>query len=220
MKHDGPIAEDITMFRLTAIRETFEESGILLHKTGCEAGAFSFRDQMMLAEWRARVHREPGALLQLYREAAAVPDIWALVEWADWLTPTDLHEQGKRRFDTMFYLASLQEVPVTVQDQLEVTASQWTDPASCLQQCTDRQLWLAPPQVYELSKLLNLSRLADLERSARLRQRHGLETWLPVRVECEDGLLSLLPGDHMYPDNPDYVGPSGESVDRWPKYPQ
>ena len=202
------------MFRLTAIRETFEESGILLHKTGTEAGAFSFKDREMLSDWRIRVHKEPSSLLRLYREIEAVPDLWSLVEWADWLTPTDLHEKGNRRFDTMFYLASLGEVPVTVQDQLEVTASQWTDPASCLQQYYDRQLWLAPPQVYELSKMLTMTSAADLKSQARLRQCHGLSTWLPVRVECEDGLLSLLPGDHMYPDNPDYTGPSGEPGDR------
>ena len=80
--------------------------------------------------------------LPLVREIEAVPDLWSLVEWADWLTPTDLN----RRVDTMFYLASLHEVPVTVRDELEVTASQWTDPASCLQLYYDRQLWLAPPQ--------------------------------------------------------------------------
>ena len=202
------------MFRLTAIRETFEESGILLHKTGTEAGAFSFEDREMLTDWRTRVHKEPSSLLRLYRELEAVPDLWSLVEWADWLTPTDLNEKGNRRFDTIFYLASLGEVPVTVQDELEVTASQWTDPASCLQMYYDRQLWLAPPQVYELSKMLNMTSAADLESAARLRQRHGLSTWLPVRVECEDGLLSLLPGDHMYPDNLDYTGPSGEAGDR------
>ena len=88
----------------------------------------------------------PDTRLLLVRELEAVPDLWSLGEWADWLTPTDLHEKGNRRFDTMFYLASLQEVPVTVRDELEVTASQWTDPASCLQQYYDRQLWLAPPQ--------------------------------------------------------------------------
>ena len=58
---------DMTMSRLTAIRETFEESGILLHKTGTEAGAFSFEDREMLSEWRTRVHKEPGSLLRLYR---------------------------------------------------------------------------------------------------------------------------------------------------------
>ena len=88
----------------------------------------------------------PNTRLPLVSEIEAVPDLWSLVEWADWLTPTDLHEKGNRRFDTMFYLASLTEVPVTVRDELEVTASQWTDPASCLQLYYDRQLWLAPPQ--------------------------------------------------------------------------
>ena len=87
-----------------------------------------------------------NTVISLVREIEAVPDLWSLVEWADWLTPTDLNEKGNRRFDTMFYLASLHEVPVTVRDELEVTASQWTDPASCLQLYYDRQLWLAPPQ--------------------------------------------------------------------------
>ena len=54
--------------------------------------------------------------------------------------------------------------------------------------------------------MLTMTSADDLERSARLRQRHGLSTWLPVRMECEDGLLSLLPGDHMYPANPEYTG--------------
>ena len=58
--------------------------------------------------------------------------------------------------------------------------------------------------------MLTMTSADDLERSARLRQRHGLSTWLPVRMECEDGLLSLLPGDHMYPANPEYTGPSGD----------
>ena len=58
--------------------------------------------------------------------------------------------------------------------------------------------------------MLTMTSADDLERSARLRQRLGLSTWLPVRMECEDGLLSLLPGDHMYPDNPEYTGPSGD----------
>ena len=58
--------------------------------------------------------------------------------------------------------------------------------------------------------MLTMTSADDLERSARLRQRHGLCTWLPVRMECEDGLLSLLPGDHMYPANPEYTGPTGD----------
>ena len=36
------------------------------------------------------------------------PDLWALHEWSNWLTPTTF--PGKR-FDTAFYLACLPNVP-------------------------------------------------------------------------------------------------------------
>ena len=200
------LARDISL-RLTALRETFEESGILLHRSKEERGAFDFSDKQFLSDWRSRVHKEPDTFLELFQHLETVPDIWSLREWSDWLTPTDLGEQGNRRFDTMFYQASLTSVPSTLLDHGEVTMVQWSDPASILAQFYDRQIWLAPPQVYELSKLLNFPHITNLDRVSQERQGHGLSTWLPVRMQCQDGLLSLLPGDHLYPDNPDYVGP-------------
>ena len=195
------------LHRITAIRETFEETGVLLHRgPGGERGAYSWPAGPALAEWRAKVHSCPAQLLQLCRQLGVLPDLWALAEWADWLTPTDLHEQGRRRFDTIFYQASLATQPATLLDQAEVTAARWTDPASILQQFHAEQLWLAPPQVYELGKLLRFSCARDLAAAAHARQQHGLCTWLPVRVECEDGLVSLLPGDCLYPAHPDYGG--------------
>ncbi len=58
--------------------------------------------------------------------------------------------------------------------------------------------------------MLQTTSADDLERGARLRQGQGLSTWLPVRMECDDGLLSLLPGDHMYPAHPEYTRPPGD----------
>ena len=60
--------------------------------------------------------------------------------------------------------------------------------------------------------MLHTTSADDLERAARLRQGLGLSTWLPVRVECEDGLLSLLPGDHLYPAHPEYTRPGDRSA--------
>jgi len=199
------VSRDIAL-RLTAIRETFEESGVLLHKNDNTSGAYNFSDSSFLKEWREKVHKSPDKLVNLYQELGVYPDIWSLSEFSDWLTPTDLHEQGKRRFDTIFYHVGVNKVPETLLDQQEITAVQWTDPASILDQFYDRQLWLAPPQVYELGKMLRFSEMDKLDESSKERQKHGLKTWLPVRMECDDGMLSLLPGDHMYPDNPDYVG--------------
>jgi len=214
---DESISRDIAL-RLATIRETFEESGVLLLKSDSsnQSEAFSFDSSSKLSSWRKQVHSNPDQLLSLYREVGAIPDLWAVNEWSDWLTPTDLHEQGKRRFDTIFYTACLDSIPTTLLDQAEVTAVQWTDPASLLHQFYERELWLAPPQVYELSRLLNFSAQQDLAKFSQTRHKQGLSTWLPVRKECQDGMLSILPGDSMYPSNPDYIGTAGKKSEVYP----
>ena len=96
-------------------------------------------------------------------------------------------------------------------DQAKITAVQWTDPASILQNFYERKFWLAPPHVYELSRLLNFRDQQDLAQFSANRHQAGLTTWLPVRMECADGMLSILPGDSLYPDSPDYVGTSAKN---------
>jgi len=192
-------------FRLTALRETFEESGILLYRGGDNATAAHIF-QSDLEKLRVKVHKDPSELLELYKSLDLVPDLWGLSEWSDWLTPTDLHEQGKRRFDTLFYVAHLPSIPETILDQAEISAVEWTTPAAILSSFYNRQLWLAPPQVYELCRLLNFSDQQQLKEFTRTRHREGCITWLPVRLQCDDGLLSILPGDSMYPEDPDYHG--------------
>ena len=142
--------------------------------------------------------------MSVYQHLGVVPDLWALKEWADWLTPTDLKEKGNRRFDTIFYCVQLESLPPSQEDQQEVTALQWSEPALFLQQFYHHHLWLAPPQVYELGKLLNFPRQSSVSEYCEKREGAGLSTWLPVRAECSDGVVSLLPGDILYPAHPVY----------------
>ena len=198
------VARDLAL-RLTAIRETFEESGVLLYRGAGQSGAFSDpAHTQWLAVMREKVQREPGALLSVYQHLGVVPDLWALKEWADWLTPTDLKEKGNRRFDTIFYWAQLESLPASREDQQEVTALQWGEPALFLHQFYQSHLWLAPPQVYELGKLLTFPRQTSVGEYCQGREAAGLSTWLPVRAECSDGVVSLLPGDLLYPASPVY----------------
>jgi len=205
--HDEYMARDIGL-RLTAIRETFEESGVLLIKSpnAAHSDTFSFENSSTLSSWRKLVHTKPEQLLNLYREVGAVPDLWSVKEWSNWLTPVYAHDKCMRRFDTMFYTACLDSIPTNMMDQEEVTQVMWTDPASVLHQFYERELWLASPQVYELSRLLKFKDHEVLAEFAKERHKQGLSTWLEVMVECEDGIVSLLPGDSSYPTDPDFVG--------------
>lgn len=120
-------------FRICAIRETFEEAGILLLVPGrgpaADSGpapplpAESLPPAAELVEWRRRVQEDPACFLQLCRHLGCVPNIWALQEWSNWLTPVGRAGRGGRRYDTAFYLCCLeQRPPLTSQDDREVTA--------------------------------------------------------------------------------------------------
>lgn len=128
----SPVPGEVA-FRICAIRETFEEAGILLLVPGRGPAAGSgpapplpaerLPPAAELNEWRRRVQADPACFLQLCRHLGCVPNIWALQEWSNWLTPVGRAGRGGRRYDTAFYLCCLEKRPArTSQDDREVTA--------------------------------------------------------------------------------------------------
>ena len=101
--------------RAAAVREVFEETGILLARNPnvdrvrelVDAGA-SFPDAL--------------------RQAGITPDLDALVMFARWITPALL----RRRFDTRFYLARMPEGQSVRAQQGEIVDWRWVSPALAL----------------------------------------------------------------------------------------
>lgn len=117
---DSSIASDVA-YRLCAIRETFEEAGVFLHKSSKNEPL----DQEALNTWRKIVHNDASKFIECCNDLGVVPDIWSLHEWSNWMTPTHMPEMHKnRRFDTMFYLTCLnQKLPQGNECELEVVSS-------------------------------------------------------------------------------------------------
>lgn len=108
--------------RITAIRETFEETGILICKfsekegfgkglgrkskfgQGYQASVVGFEDVDELKDWQDKIRKEPKMFMEMCQELVCLPDVNALVEWNDWLTPNCF---GMQRYDTIFYMAVL-----------------------------------------------------------------------------------------------------------------
>ena len=127
-------------FRIAAIRELFEESGILLVISKAELSIQNLAvDRMKLAKvhilpasvglgsWRERVYSDPTQFQIMCQQLDVVPNIWALTEWSNWLTPsgeteTDGPPAKPRRFDTLFFLCctDLAELPKVKTDNVEV----------------------------------------------------------------------------------------------------
>lgn len=204
----SPLPPDLSL-RITAIRETFEETGVLLltnspNKTNSN-GSLTNNDlsPIELSEWREKVHSNGSNFIELCRFLKQSPDIWSLYEWWDWLTPKSV---GHRRFDTMFYVCCLDKQPNVVVDNKEVTTLKWCSPLEMLTEHAEGNIFLAPPQVYELSRLQHLPNFKSVRSFVSTRETLGVERWLPVISTFNDGALSLLPGDDSYPNEPDYTG--------------
>ena len=56
-------------------------------------------------------------------------------------------------------------------------------------------IWLAPPQLYELSRLAEINNAENLKIFSKKRQQQGLERWLPIRCKTKNGdIMTILPG--------------------------
>lgn len=122
-------------FRLCAIRETFEESGILIacpvkqldqKKFSCSGWTHSPSsgpsNSQLMKQWRERVNNNPDEFLTMCNELNIIPAIWTLYEWSNWLTPLMAAQKG-RRFDTIFFICCLDHKPLAFEDAAETVKS-------------------------------------------------------------------------------------------------
>ena len=66
-----------------------------------------------------------------------------------------------------------------------------------LEDNSTNSIFLAPPQVYELSRLIPIQSYHELREFARKREPKGCERWLPIISTAMDGAVSLLPGNFI-----------------------
>lgn len=195
------VAKEITL-RISAIRETFEEVGLFLCRdknnlnNKKEYGAFS--EDFDREHWQREVHNDPGKFLQLCEQLKVVPDLWSLYEWSVWLTPAS----DKKRFEAAFYLVAMNDKPNLICEKDEVTEVMWKNPMEYIESYRNDEVWMQPPQIYELSRLAGVSEIENVQKFASERNFKGSTLFLPVKHKCKNGLVGVLPGDDEYPENP------------------
>lgn len=71
---------------------------------------------------------------------------------------------------------------------------QWSTPLEAVELFNSGEVWIAPPQLYELCRLCRFSSLRDLEQFSSERALEGCERWMSVVLMASDGYIQLLPG--------------------------
>ena len=129
-----------------AVRETFEESGVLLAAgpDGRPAG-----QNGRFADYRRRVHDRETTLADMAEQEGLTFRLDQLVPFAHWITP----EIESRRFDTRFFLARVPEGQAPDHDRVELSDSVWLTPAEALARQAAGRIILMPPTLKTLTEL-------------------------------------------------------------------
>jgi len=169
---------------VAAVRETFEEAGILLASTSIGAD---------LAEARQRLH-DGTAFLDLADELDLKIRSEALTPYARWITP----KMESRRFDTRFYIAVAPDDQSARHDGMETTSAVWLRPARAIADMFEGRIKLAPPTVRTLQWLADFDD-ADSVIADALSRKPPLVR--PEIVTGDGGWFLALPGDPAHPED-------------------
>jgi recombination protein RecT len=155
---DGELGDEVAA---AAVRELFEEVGILLARAGRRLGTDSDSE-------RVRARMAGGAHFgSALRDCGLTPALDRLVLLARWVTPA----QMRRRFDARFFLARLPHGQTVRANESEVTDWLWITPAQALR---DPRITL----VYATRTVLES--VADEPHAARLTDRTRGQGDVPI----------------------------------------
>ncbi len=137
-------------FRIAAIRETFEESGILLARPrGSTALIDAKRAREIEEACRADLCDGKISFLEVLTDNGMLLALDELVPYAHWITP----EGMPKRFDTWFFLAAAPPEQLGAHDGKESTDSIWVSPREALEGGETGRFKLPFPTTRNLIKL-------------------------------------------------------------------
>ncbi len=185
------IARGGLAYWVAAIRESFEEAGILL---ACnDNGEIVTLDDRQRAErfhaYRSRVeHGEHPFSDMLQQEGLRLP-LQQMTYFSHWITPVG----APRRYDTRFFVAAAPPAQQSLHDNRETIAHRWIRPADALDQHQQKKFDLRTPTEHTLRQFAEHDTVASL--IDRLRTLGDIPVMEP-RINKEG--RRLLPGDADY----------------------
>jgi 8-oxo-dGTP pyrophosphatase MutT (NUDIX family) len=136
--------------RVAAVRETFEECGILLARARGEQALISAaRLRDIEATHRAAMTRKERTFGAILAAENLVIASETMAYFANWITP----ERSTKRFDTHFFLAAAPSDQVALHDGHEAVDSVWITPAIALERAKAGIYQLRFPTQMNLQKL-------------------------------------------------------------------
>ena len=179
-------------FRIAAVRETFEEAGMLI---ACNPGSSKLIDPQRALELssahRDDVHAGRMPFARLVSNAGVKLAVDRMIHFAHWITP----EHMPKRFDTHFFLVSAPMEQLGAHDGYESVDSLWITPQRALDEADTGKRTLVTPTRMNLQKLAAYANVADAVSAAH---SEPVVTVLPQVDFNEEGRTLSIPASAGY----------------------
>lgn len=179
-------------YHVAAVRETFEEAGLLLTTAPVDPA-----DDDAVAMRRALVDRQAGGseFASWLRGRGLVLDLGRLTYWSRWVTPA----QEPKRYDTPFFLARAPLDQVAVHDAFEITDQRWIRPQAALDAHAAGNFPMIYPTIRNLEEMAAFGSVDALV--AHAEARPDVRSIQPhIELDTDGGFVRVVhPDDAEYP---------------------
>jgi 8-oxo-dGTP pyrophosphatase MutT (NUDIX family) len=190
-------------FRIAAIRETFEESGILLARRKDSTALVDATHASEIEKaHRAELCEGKVSFLKVLTDNGLLLALDELVPYAHWITP----EGMPKRFDTWFFLAAAPPDQLGAHDGKESTDSIWVSPREALEGGDSGRFKLPFPTTRNLIKLGKQNSVKAALDDAR---GQSIVTVTPVMTKTASGRQLRIPLEAGYDGDVFEVGAAG-----------
>ena len=172
-----------------AVRETFEECGVLLAGPTAGTVVADTRGEDWEAD-RAALLARSVSLAGLLRQRGLVLRSDLLRPWARWITPVT----EERRYDTRFFAAALPAGQRARDVSGEADDAAWVEPAAALAAARRKEIVLLPPTAVTLGELHSCGHLP-----AALTARRRITALIPEVFMADGAVWLTVPPGTEYP---------------------
>jgi 8-oxo-dGTP pyrophosphatase MutT (NUDIX family) len=178
-----------------AVRETFEECGVLLAGPGTP-------DVTVLQHERAELVGRRRTLGQVLTDAGLVLHADLLRAWARWITPPS----SPKRYDAAFFVARVPEGQHADAHTSEAVEAAWWHPAEALEQWQRGDMQLMAPTFRTLQEIAEHPDSAAVLAAA---EQRVVRPTIPKLRREGDTVVVVLPGDPGFDVAADHLTPGG-----------
>ena len=193
-------------YRVAAVREVFEESGVLLARN---KGAENLIDAAQLkgieARWRKILAANEINMADVCRIEGIILALDRIVEYAHWITP----RINPKIFNTKFFIAEAPADHIALHDGSETTDSEWVRPKVAISDSASGKRTLVFPT---RMNLLKLSQYRNVDEAMKISRATTVVTVQPEPEKHPKGRTLRIPVEAGYQGSHFLVEDEGHKV--------